>query len=59
MSPPRRLSHWPLYDLRLCTERLELRLPDTALLEEMVDLVGRGIHPEATMPFGMPWTDRP
>jgi RimJ/RimL family protein N-acetyltransferase len=59
MSPPRRLSHWPLYDLRLRTERLELRLPDTALLEEMVDLVGRGIHPEATMPFGVPWTDRP
>ncbi len=59
MSQPRRVSHWPLYDLRLRTERLELRLPDTALLEEMVDLVGHGIHPEATMPFGVPWTDLP
>ena len=59
MSQPRRVSHWPLYDLRLRTERLELRLPDAALLEELVDLVGLGIHPEATMPFGVPWTDTP
>ena len=53
------MSHWPLYDLRLTTERLVLRLPDSALLEEMVDLVGEGIHPEEVMPFGVPWTDRP
>ena len=53
------MSHWPLFDLRLTTERLVLRLPDSALLEEMVDLVGDGIHPEEVMPFGVPWTDRP
>lgn len=53
------VSHWPLYDLRLTTDRLVLRLPDSALLEELVDLVGEGIHPEEVMPFGVPWTDRP
>ena len=53
------MSHWPLYDLRLTTDRLVLRLPDSALLEEMVELVGQGIHPEGEMPFGVPWTDRP
>lgn len=53
------MSHWPLYDLRLTTERLVLRLPDSALVEELVDLVGQGIHPEESMPFGVPWTDRP
>ncbi len=29
------VSHWPLHDLRLGTERLELRLPDHAPLEEL------------------------
>ena len=53
------MSHWPLYELRLTTDRLVLRLPDSALLEEMVELVGQGIHPEGEMPFGVPWTDRP
>ena len=53
------MNHWPLYDLRLTTERLVLRLPDSLLVEELVDLVGQGIHPEETMPFGVPWPDLP
>ncbi|MGA9776090.1 MAG: GNAT family protein [Candidatus Dormiibacterota bacterium] len=53
------MSHWPLYDLRLRTERLELRLPDHALLEELVDLAIRVVHRPDLMPFGIPWTDLP
>lgn len=53
------MRHWPLYDLRLRTERLELRLPDLDLLEELIDVAVRGVHPPETMPFGIAWTDRP
>ena len=50
---------WPLYDLRIRTPRLELRLPDLDLLDELIAVSLRGVHPPDTMPFGVPWTDRP
>lgn len=49
-------SHWPLFDLRIRTERLELRLPSDAELDELADVASRGVHDPATMPFLDPWT---
>ncbi|NNM97098.1 MAG: GNAT family N-acetyltransferase [Candidatus Dormibacteraeota bacterium] len=53
------MQAWPLYDLRLRTPRLELRLPDLDLLDQLIALAVRGVHPPETMPFGVPWTDLP
>jgi RimJ/RimL family protein N-acetyltransferase len=50
---------WPLFDLRVCTPRLELRYVDDELASELAQLAARGIHDPAYMPFGMPWTDVP
>ncbi len=50
---------WPLYDLRIWSERLELRLPTE---DELIDLLGlavAGIHDPNEMPFGFAWTDQP
>ena len=49
---------WPLYDLRIWTERLELRLPTEDELVELLDLALTGIHDPAEMPFGFAWTDQ-
>jgi len=51
--------YWPLFDLRIRTPRLELRLPTDDDLVELAALAGRGIHPPEQMPFATPWTDRP
>jgi RimJ/RimL family protein N-acetyltransferase len=50
---------FPIYDLRLHTATLELRLPDLALLEELVAVAAGVVHPPELMPFAVPWTDRP
>lgn len=50
---------WPLYDLRLRTGDLELRLPTEAELLDFVAVVEVGIHPPDEMPFGIAWTDEP
>ncbi len=50
---------WPLYDLRLRTERLELFLPDEAELVELCQLARAGIHPPDEMPFAIPWSIKP
>ena len=47
---------WPLFDLRIRTPRLELRLPTDDDLEEVVSLVAGGIHAPDEMPFSFPWT---
>ncbi|MDQ1397292.1 MAG: hypothetical protein QOG64_2551 [Acidimicrobiaceae bacterium] len=51
--------HWPLFDLRIRTPRVELRLPndDDAVL--MAELAAEGVHDPATMPFSVAWTDVP
>ncbi|HCA86490.1 MAG TPA: GNAT family N-acetyltransferase [Streptomyces sp.] len=51
--------HWPLYGLCVTTPRLELRLPDTALLDELAAVAADGVHDPAEMPFAFPWTDVP
>ncbi|OKI07265.1 GCN5 family acetyltransferase [Streptomyces sp. CB02923] len=56
MEQPRR-HHWPLYGIRIRTPRLELRLPDLALLDELATVAADGVHDAAEMPFTVPWTD--
>jgi RimJ/RimL family protein N-acetyltransferase len=48
---------WPLFDLRLRTPRLELRLPSDADLEALASLAAAGVHDPEVMPFSVPWTD--
>jgi RimJ/RimL family protein N-acetyltransferase len=54
------MSHpWPLFDLRIRSEGLELRLPTDDELVELLGLASAGIHPPDEMPFGISWTDLP
>jgi RimJ/RimL family protein N-acetyltransferase len=53
------VRHLPIFDIRIGTERLELRLPDLELLDELPTLAAKGIHSPETMPFGAGWTDLP
>ncbi|MFF1921533.1 GNAT family N-acetyltransferase [Streptomyces sp. NPDC058221] len=50
-------QHWPLYGLRIRTPRLELRLPDLELLDELASVAADGVHSPDAMPFTVPWTD--
>lgn len=51
--------HWPLFDLRVRTPRLELRYPDDELLVALLQVAKGGIHDPAVMPFSTPWTRTP
>ena len=60
IAPPRPLlAAWPLFGLRLRTERLELRVLDDELIPVLADVARRGIHADEAMPFVTQWTDRP
>jgi len=50
---------WPLYHLRLRTERLELRLPNEVEIGELCLIAKAGIHPASEMPFGVAWSTKP
>jgi RimJ/RimL family protein N-acetyltransferase len=50
---------WPLFGLRLRSERLVLRLPTDAELLELIALAKAGIHPPDEMPFGVAWSTIP
>jgi RimJ/RimL family protein N-acetyltransferase len=50
---------WPLFRLRLRTERLVLRLPMEQELLELMTLARAGIHPPNEMPFGVAWSALP
>jgi len=52
-------SAWPLFALRAFTDRLELRWPTDADLDELARVAAAGIHDPAVMPFAVPWTDAP
>ena len=52
-------NHWPLFELRLLTERLELRPPTDADLPALADLAAAGVHDPAIIPFEHAWTDQP
>jgi RimJ/RimL family protein N-acetyltransferase len=47
----------PLWELRLVTPRLVLRLPTADELDRLFAVAERGIHPPEEMPFEVPWTD--
>jgi RimJ/RimL family protein N-acetyltransferase len=51
------LTPSPLYELKLRTPRLELRLPTPDEILELARVAERGVHPPAEMPFQVPWTD--
>jgi RimJ/RimL family protein N-acetyltransferase len=50
---------WPLFGLRLRSERLVLRLPTDDELLRLLDLAKAGIHPPDEMPFGVAWSTIP
>jgi RimJ/RimL family protein N-acetyltransferase len=50
---------WPLFDLRVRIDDLELRLPTDDDLLELAGVARAGIHPAEEMPFAVPWTDAP
>jgi RimJ/RimL family protein N-acetyltransferase len=52
-------DYWPLFDVRLRTRRLDIRLPNDETLVELARLAVKGIHDPSTMPFLFPWTDEP
>src|SRR4051812_17897522 len=54
-----RMAHpiWPLFDLRIRTPRLELRLPSDDDVFALAELAAAGVHPPDYMPFNQPWTD--
>lgn len=56
-----RMAHptLPVYDLRLHTPDLELRLPTEDELVVLCGVARAGIHDPDVMPFLVPWTDKP
>jgi RimJ/RimL family protein N-acetyltransferase len=50
---------WPLFDLRLRTPRLELRLPTDDDLLELTRVARAGVHDRPTTPFIVPWDEPP
>ena len=50
-------DHLPIFRLRLRTERLELRLPESFdEVAALADAAAAGVHDPDFMPFGVPWT---
>lgn len=52
-------DHWPLLELRLHTDRLELRLPSDEELAALADVAAVGVHGPDERPYLTPWTDLP
>jgi len=52
-------SAWPLFGLRIRSDRLVLRLPGDDDLEELMAVAQAGIHPPDVMPFGIAWSTVP
>jgi RimJ/RimL family protein N-acetyltransferase len=50
---------WPLFGLRIRSERLVLRLPLDDEIPALIDVAKAGIHPPDQMPFGIAWTRSP
>jgi RimJ/RimL family protein N-acetyltransferase len=50
---------WPLFALRLRSERLVLRLPTDDDLVRLLEVARAGIHPPDEMPFGVAWSTLP
>lgn len=50
---------WPLFGLRIRSERLVLRLPTDDDLVGLMEVAKAGIHPPGEMPFGIAWSTAP
>lgn len=50
---------WPIFDLRIRSERLVLRLPSDEDLSALAALAKAGIHEPDVMPFAFPWSTQP
>lgn len=50
---------WPLFDLRIRTPRLELRLPTDDDLLALARLARAGVHDRPSTPFLVPWDEPP
>jgi RimJ/RimL family protein N-acetyltransferase len=50
---------WPLFGLRIRSERLVMRLPREADLMPLMAVAKAGIHPVGEMPFGVAWSTAP
>jgi len=50
---------WPLFDLRIRSPRLELRLPTDEEIATLAAIAREGIHPPGEMPFGVAWSTVP
>jgi RimJ/RimL family protein N-acetyltransferase len=50
---------WPLFDLRIRTPRVEIRLATDDDLVALARLAIRGVHDPDSMPFIQAWTDAP
>jgi RimJ/RimL family protein N-acetyltransferase len=50
---------WPLFDLRIRSARLELRLPTDDELVELFAVARAGIHEPDEMPFAVAWSTLP
>jgi RimJ/RimL family protein N-acetyltransferase len=51
--------YWPLFDLRVRTPRLEIRLPTDEDCLQLIEVIDGGIHDPASTPFLNPFTDTP
>lgn len=51
--------YWPLFDLRLRTERLEMRYANDDDCTQLATVAAKGIHEPGWMPFSHPWTEIP
>ena len=49
--------YWPLFDLRIRTPRLVLRVPTDDDFPALLDAIDAGVHDPAVMPFSVAWTD--
>ncbi|HUS21382.1 MAG TPA: GNAT family N-acetyltransferase [Aeromicrobium sp.] len=54
-----RHPYWPLFDLRVRTERLELRPVGEDDAIALASLAARGIHDPDWLPFAVPWSIQP
>jgi RimJ/RimL family protein N-acetyltransferase len=50
---------WPLFGLRIRSERLVMRLPTEDDLLRLMVVAKAGIHPHGEMPFGVAWSIAP
>jgi RimJ/RimL family protein N-acetyltransferase len=50
---------WPLFDLRITTDRLELHLPTNEGIAALCEVALAGVHEPDDMPFAFPWTRKP